>query len=276
MALKPLEGLACFGSRSMTLRVYATANSQGGGCAPGDTFAPAWLANCAAVSLEEAESLYPAGDALFVQIAPNLGSCDGQAFGPNCPLAALHGRWIRITVHLDEPQAQSCSLAPGYIGTPAQEATILQCRAALVATAITADDGLGTLDQRQDSWVPEFPIGYQPHASGSAFWSGVAQTFRAGRTGELTAIQLPLNRLVGTSGPIVVEIRRGDPDGELLATSPSSNLADLPTDPGSCMPPQCLALDREFAWVTIRFDQPADLTAGQTYAIVLPRGPITG
>ncbi|HEX9738544.1 MAG TPA: response regulator transcription factor [Candidatus Limnocylindria bacterium] len=271
MALMPLEGLACFGSSSMTLRVYATANPQGGGCAPGDPFAPAWLAACAAVSLEEAESLYPAGDALFVQIAPNLGSCDGQAFGPNCPLAALHGRWIRIMVHYDDPQAQNCAAT----ATPDQEATILQCRTAMVATAVSADDGLGALDQHQENWVPEQVMGYQPHMGGGT-WTRAAQTFRAGRTGKLTAIQLPLNRLVGTSGALVVEIRRGNAEGELLATSPSVNWADLPTDSVSCAPPQCFALDRAFAWGTILFDQPAELTAGQTYAIVLPPRPITG
>jgi hypothetical protein len=37
-----------------------------------------------------------------------------------------------------------------------------------------------------------------------------------------------------------------------------------------------MALNRAFAWVTIHFNQPATLTAGQTYAIVLPPGPITG
>jgi DNA-binding CsgD family transcriptional regulator len=271
MALKPLEALACFGSSSMTLRVYATANPPRGGCEPSDPFVPAWLAPCAAISLEEAESLYPAGGALFVQIAPNLGSCDGQAFGSNCPLAALHGRWIRITVHYDDPQAQNCAAT----ATPDQEATILQCRTAMVATAVSADDGLGALDQHQENWVPEQVMGYQPHMGGGT-WTRAAQTFGAGRTGELTAIQLPLNRLVGTSGPLVVEIRKGNAEGELLATSPSMNWADLPTDSVSCAPPQCLALDRAFAWVTIRFDQPADLTAGQTYAIVLPPRPITG
>ncbi|MGH2395333.1 MAG: hypothetical protein ACRDGH_17890, partial [Candidatus Limnocylindria bacterium] len=251
-ALKPLEGLACFGSSSMTLQVYATANPQGGGCAPGDPVAPTWLAPCAAVSLEEAESLYPAGDTLWIQIAPTLGSCNGQGFGPNCPLAALHGRWIRITVHLDYPQAQSCAVGPHSIGTPDQDATILQCRAALVASAITADDGLGELDQHQENWLPESPMGYQPHSSSSATWSRAAQTFTPGRTGELTAIQLPLNRLVGTSGPLVVQIRKGNGEGELLATSPSLNWADLPSDSLSCAPPQCVALDRAFAWVTIR------------------------
>lgn len=274
--LKPLERLACFSSSAMTMRMYASGNPQGGGCAPGDTFVPLWLQpNCAAVRLEAAESLNAQGDALYVHIAPNLGSCDGHAFGPNCPLAGLHGRWIKVTAHLDDPQAQGCATAAYSIGTQAQEATILQCRAALVATAITADDGLGALDQRQENWAPEGPMGYQPHM-GQGTWTRAAQTFTAGRTGELTAIQLPLNRLTGTSGPLIIQIRRGDPDGEILATSPSLNIADLPSDPVSCAPPQCWALNREFAWVTIRFDQPADLTAGQSYAIVLPPGPITG
>ncbi len=280
MALKPLERLACFGPSAMTLRVYAPlhhnpASAARSACMPGDPFAPAWLAGCAAVFFREAESLYTGEGELplSVHIAPNLGSCDGHLFGPNCPLAALQGRWIKITVHLDDPQAQSCRVGPGTAPTP--NPTVLQCRAALVASAVSADDGLGELDQHQENWLPEFFMGYQPHMGGGT-WTRAAQTFSAGRTGELTAIQLPLNRLVGTSGPLVVQIRKGNAEGELLATSPSLDWADLPSDSVSCAPPQCMALNREFAWVTIRFDQPADLIAGQTYAIVLPPGSITG
>jgi hypothetical protein len=277
MALKPLEGLACFGSSPMTLRLYAPAGVVGGGCLPGDPFTPLWLhPACGPVYFVDSESLFMAGAFLSVHIAPSLGSCSGLAYEPDCPLAALRGRWVRITAHFDDPQAQSCVEPRDAIGTLKKEATILRCRAVLVATAITADDGLGVLDQHQENWLPESPMGYQPHSSSSATWSRAAQTFTAGRTGELTAIQLPLNRLVGTSGPLVVQIRKGSAEGELLATSPSLNWADLPSDSVSCAPPQCLALDRAFAWVTVRFDQPADLTAGQTYAIVLPPGPITG
>jgi len=282
MALQPLERLTCFGSNSMTLRMYATGNPQGGcapgntlGMPPGSTFTPAWLAGCMAVVLQETESLYPAGVGMSVHIAPSLGSCDWQALGPTCPLAALHGRWIKITVHYDDPLAQTCAMhIPGSIAAPDPE--VVQCRAALVASAVSADDDLGVLDQHQEAWLPESPMGYQPHSSSSATWSRAAQTFTAGRTGELTAIQLPLNRLVGTSGPLVVQIRKANAEGELLATSPSLNWADLPTDSVSCAPPQCMALNRAFAWVTIRFNQPADLTAGQTYVIVLPPLPITG
>ncbi len=273
MALKPLEGLACFGSSQMMLRVYAPAGAAGGGCVPGDPFTPLWLhPACGPAYFEDAESLFMEGAALPVHIAPSLGSCVEDALGSNCPLSALNGRWVRITVHLDDPQAQSCS---GGFQSLSREAAVLQCRAALVATAIAADDGLGTLDQHQETWVPEFFMGYQPHMGGGT-WTRAAQTFTAGRTGDLTAIQLPLNRLVGTSGPLVVQIRKSNAEGELLATSQSLNWADLPTDSVSCAPPQCLALDRQFAWVTIRFDQPADLTAGESYAIVLPPGPITG
>ena len=35
-------------------------------------------------------------------------------------------------------------------------------------------------------------------------------------------------------------------------------------------------MDRPFAWVTVRFAQAAPVIAGQTYAIVLPSGPMTG
>jgi len=277
MALKPLEGLACFGSSPMTLRLYAPAGVVGGGCVPGDPFTPLWLhPACGPVYFVDSESLFMAGALLSVHIAPSLGSCvgnAGNAFAPDCPLSAIHGRWVKVTVHLDDPQAQSCS--SGF-QSPGQEATILLCRAALVATAITADDGLGTLDQHQDTWVPEFPIGYQPHTSTTPFFSGVAQTFRAGMSGDLAAVQLQLTGLLGSTGPLVVEVHRDDPDGELLATSRPSSWSDLPLDAGSCLPPQCLALNRSSSWVTIRFDDPARLSAGQVYAMVLASGPING
>ena len=194
MALKPLEGLACFGSSQMTLRVYTPSNVGGGGCAPGDPFTPPWLnPACGPVYFEDSESLFVAGASLPVHIAPSLGNCVGNAFGADCPLSALHGRWVKITAHFDDPQAQSCS---GQFQSLGQESTILQCRAALVATAITADDGLGTLDQHQDTWISQYEIGYQPRASNPSFHSGVAQTFRAGKSGELTAIQLQLGGLL--------------------------------------------------------------------------------
>ena len=265
-ALKPLERLACFGSSPMTLRVYVTAN-QGGGCAPGDPFTPLWLQpDCAAARFELAESLSAAGRGLYANLSPSLGN----------PVPGLYGRWVKITAHFDDPQAQNCSVGPYSIGTLDKEATILRCRAALVATAIAADDGLGTLDQRQDVWDPGFPVGYQPHASTTVFSSGVAQIFRAGRSGDLTAVQLQLTGLLGSTGPVVVEVRRDGPDGILVASTQASGWSDLPLDDGSCLPTQCLALDRRSAWVTIRFDDPATLTAGQMYAIVLPSGPITG
>jgi hypothetical protein len=276
MALEPLEGLSCFGSTSMTLRVFRTANQYGGDCFFGYSINPAWLGPCGAVSLEEAESLFPSGGALVLHVAPNLGSCNTLGYGPTCPLAALQGRWLEIVVHYDDAQAQTCAAIEGAGPAPLPVATVLQCRAALVATRITATDGLGTLDQRQEQSTPEFPIGYQPHVNNSAFRSGVAQTFRAGRSGDLTAVQLQLNGFQGSTGPLVVQVRRDGPDGELVATSQPLSWADLPADTGTCLPPSCLALNREFAWVTIRFDHPAAVIAGQLYAIVLPPGPMNG
>ncbi len=275
-ALKPLVRLACFGSSPMTLRVYLTANPQGGGCPPGDTSTPLWLAGCQSVRLEGTESLFEAGRGLYVNIDPTLGSCPGLAVGPNCPLSTLQGRWIKVTAHLDHPQAQSCAVGPSPLGGLDQQASILRCRASLVATAIAADDGLGALDQRQEYWVPEFPIGYQPRASTTAFSSGVAQTFHAGESGELAAVQLRLTGLMGSTGPVVVEVHRNGPDGELLATSRPTSWSDLSMDDGSCLPAQCMALNRMAPWVMIRFDDPATLTAGQAYALVLPSGPING
>jgi DNA-binding CsgD family transcriptional regulator len=273
MALEPLDGLACFGSASMTLRVYMPANPQGGGCAPGDPFTPHWLASCAAARFEQAEVVYAADDGLWVNIAPNLGSCNGHGFGPSCPLTNLQGRWLTLTAQHDHPQSEACSERPVGVPDLQREATILKCRTALAATALVTDDGLGTIDQRQETYAPEFPTGYQPNGNGLGYWAGVAQTFRAGRSGELTAVQLSLNRLQGTQGSLRIELRRDGPNGELVATSADTGWEELPIDSGNCLPPQCLALDRQLAWVIIRFDPDVPtLTAGQTYALVLPRG----
>ena len=274
MALEPLEGLSCFGAETMSLRVYQSANRPVTDCFayPID---PEWLGSaCLALSFEDDESLFPSGDALVVQIASSLApavSCFNER-DPNCPVAPLQGRWVEVTVHYDDPMADTCRALDDVEPAPDPDATVLRCRSALVLTNVTAADDLGWIDQQQKTSTPEFPTGYQPNGNGGTLWAGVAQTFKAGRSGELTAIQLRLNRLEGTSGALLVEIRRNGPTGELLATSPPTNWVDLPLDPGLCLPPQCLALDRQLAWATIRFDQPPALSGGQTYAIVLRPG----
>ena len=208
IALRPLEGLSCFGSAPMTLTAYMTANSLGHGCGIGWPVNPAWLGPCASVPVDRTEALW-GGDTLDVGVAPSLGTCSSTSIdgGPGCPLAVLQGRSVEVVVHYDDPQARSCVRASGVAPEPDPAAIVLQCRAALVGTRITATDGLGTLDQREEAWTPEFPTGYQPHVSDSVLWSGVAQTFTAGRSGELTAVQLALNDFFGGStGPLVVQL----------------------------------------------------------------------
>lgn len=273
IALKPLEGLSCFGAESMSVRVYRSANRPAGECFA-HPIDPPWLASaCLALAFEDDESLYPSGDALVVHqsLAPAEACLDER--DPNCPVAPWEGRWVQINVHFDDPAAEDCRALDNAVPIPDPDATVLRCRAALVLTGVDSADDLGYRDQEQKTSTPEFPTGYQPNGNGGAgLWAGVAQTYTAGRNGELTAIQLRLNRLERTSGALVIEIRRNGPTGELLATSPPTNWADLPVDTGICLPPQCLALNRELAWVTVRFDQPAWVTGGQTYAIVFAPG----
>jgi len=117
-----------------------------------------------------------------------------------------------------------------------------------------------TLDQSQV--LSDSSSFYQPHNLATAGATGVAQTFTAGLGGELSLIELELRRFVeaGTTEALNVEIRAGDPTGPLLASA-SVPAASIP---------------ETFTWIPISFGTPATLTAGDTYAIVLPPGPFTG
>jgi hypothetical protein len=119
----------------------------------------------------------------------------------------------------------------------------------LVAPGAARAQGLLFLDQSQTTG------GVDSEVSGNEFY---AQTFTAGRSGNLVRVDLRLRRASQASpqGPITVQISRvggvGEPSGSALATE-SLMGADVPVSED---------------WVTFRFDRSAPSIAGTQYAIV--------
>lgn len=117
------------------------------------------------------------------------------------------------------------------------------------------------LDQSQE--VVDELLCIQPNVD-SACYNGGAQTFTAGASGELIAVELFLARqaFTTTTRDLVVEIHATTPDGALLATSNPVPASTIPVDPDG-------------AWILVTFPTPASLTAGQVYAIVIPVEPMS-
>ncbi len=117
------------------------------------------------------------------------------------------------------------------------------------------------LDQFQEVTNGSFAF-YQPQGDASAGVKGAAQTFTAGMSGSLSRIELNLARAefppdFMTTDGVSLEVHATDPGGALLATSVVVPSAAVPVHPA-------------FAWIGFTFAAPASVTAGQTYAIVLP------
>jgi len=89
---------------------------------------------------------------------------------------------------------------------------------------------------------------------------GAAQTVTAGLTGDLTAVELFVNRHDLTTEDLVIEIHAGAPDGALLATSSPIAPADLLVEPDA-------------GWERFTFPTQANFNAGDVFAIVLPFAP---
>jgi len=82
---------------------------------------------------------------------------------------------------------------------------------------------------------------------------GLGQTLTVGQDGLLVAADLFLARPATTTDDLVIEIRRGDPGGELLATSTPITHDRIPTSPG--------------AWVHVAFPEPPTVKAGDVIAV---------
>lgn len=139
----------------------------------------------------------------------------------------------------------------------------------IVLAALSASIGTGRvagfteLDQDQEV-IDEFQCFQRNEAS--ACYNGLAQTITVGLTGQLTGVELPLNRSPFWTGneSLTIELRDGSPDGAILATSTAADhdVQDLPVDP-------------DYAWVLFTFGLvPLNVTAGQVLAITFPTTPL--
>ncbi len=130
-----LMRLSCFGSDPFTFRAYwgeLGENGVGGVCLSQD--APSgWLIcqniNYNFLSIDDGDS---ASIGLLVSIDP--------ASGVTMP---ERGTWVELTVHLDDPAAQSCDedADESDAGDRTPEEIVLFCRGQMVVETVTAVDG---------------------------------------------------------------------------------------------------------------------------------------
>ena len=120
--------------------------------------------------------------------------------------------------------------------------------ASLLTTVAVAEP---VVDQEQPNFDPD---GLTLHIGGDSEQI-LAQTFRAGRSGLLTQIQVPVGCSSGTLIVEIVTLNAGGTPGTTVLGSESIPAASLPEFPT--------------AFETIVFDPPVDVVAGGRYAIVL-------
>jgi uncharacterized repeat protein (TIGR01451 family) len=126
-----------------------------------------------------------------------------------------------------------------------------------LAVAVAPASATGPIDQQQTSigfytsiWGPTFALA--PPATGKA------QTFTAGRSGELDQVDLHLRTYAETSGPLRVEIRN------VTADTPGSTVLASATVPAANVP---IGGDGA-AFVAVPFASPATVLKDSQYAIV--------
>jgi hypothetical protein len=132
-----LMRLACFGSDAFTFRAWwpeiPDDAGLGGACAAQDE-PSGWLLcqniNYDVVMIDDSQDF--GGIGLAVSVDP--------ASGVSMP---ERGTWLGLTVHLDDPTAQSCGEdAVGVMAEERQpEAWVLFCRGQMVVESVTAVDG---------------------------------------------------------------------------------------------------------------------------------------
>jgi hypothetical protein len=122
-----------------------------------------------------------------------------------------------------------------------------------------------TLDQHNDP--PSEDFSKWAGAASVSYQSELAQTFTAGRTGSLDRLELPLALWVEpAAGELSIEIRTEEGiSGPPLATAalPATSVPFQPVDDEN------QPLGDDLPWVDVSFDSPAQVTAGQRYAIVI-------
>ena len=132
-----IERLACFGTTPITFRAWWPAlaePSSDGACSARDQ-PSGWLL-CSHLSLDYVtinETEGAGGIGAHVLIDPASGAAMPE-----------RGRWIELTVHLDDPAAQGCdeaAAASGWEDPAPPERLVLDCRAQMVLESAVAVEG---------------------------------------------------------------------------------------------------------------------------------------
>jgi hypothetical protein len=133
----------------------------------------------------------------------------------------------------------------------------------LAGVALSAPAGASAggplLDQQQTSVAARGARVQGPLSVNPVSW---AQTFTAGRSGALDRVELALVKTSDTVGPLIVEIRNVDVGG---APGTDTDVLASAEVPAASVPTGGIpALE----FVPVRFESPAEVTAGIQYAIV--------
>ena len=125
------QGLACYGSQTLTLRVFVAPPGGVGGTSA-FVIEPRWLSDhrlfVFGTSARIAGTDYVDGPYLTVAVPPEFGDVWDR----------LDRRWVRLTARFDHPAAESC-VASGVEGeTPSPAEAVEVCRTFFVLTGIEA------------------------------------------------------------------------------------------------------------------------------------------
>jgi hypothetical protein len=135
---------------------------------------------------------------------------------------------------------------------------------ALAALGVLALAPTGAFAQTLDQEQPSFASG-AVNIVGPGFvpFSG-AQTFTAGRSGQLDRVDLPLVRRIQSVGPLTVEIR-----GLIASGAPGTAALASAAVPAERVP---IGGNEAIAFVDVALDAPVTVAAGSQYAIVAYTG----
>lgn len=132
------RALYCYGGHSLTVTAFDVAPEGLGGAVP-YAVSPGWLdtwlgagAYLSGSDIDAAPGA-PAGPFLQVSVPPRLVA----------RFTALHGRWVTVTLHFDDPAARGChysesTVSPGADGVPTLADLVALCRQSPVLSSIEA------------------------------------------------------------------------------------------------------------------------------------------
>jgi len=201
MAMGDSHALACYGHRTLALRVWVTPAPYGIGGIRQIEVRPQWL-DFWRGSVVAVESGPSAGHLYFVWVPPTLGSCRLTPRGAKCPFRGLEGRWAVISGHFADPAARRCRivyLAPDPTpGTPTTRAgAIAMCRRQFVLSAVGASPGMPPTAVPSPASGPESNGARWPAIIGL----GLATAVLVARRGRARRRESSVHRPNGASSP---------------------------------------------------------------------------